>query len=176
MPYRAKDFGLEELFFYPTPVCLQLIVDSLSLSLSPSPSPPPLSTLRQELEKERYFQKQLLDKPQCSCCELTLGRLFNSGAPCPNCLYRVCKTCRVLSENPPPPFLCPVCAKKRLAESIFEKQNTYETRFPFARSAHFNSLKLSMVYGMLCDVMEQALNNRGSNRGKRERERERERG
>jgi hypothetical protein len=75
-----------------------------------------VGTLRQELEKERYFQKQLLDKPRCTCCEQRLGRLFNTGAPCPNCLYRVCKRCRVLSEKPPPPFVCPVCAKKRFLD------------------------------------------------------------
>ena len=79
---------------------------------------PASSTLRQELEKERYFQKQLLDKPRCTCCEQRLGRLFNTGAPCPNCLYRVCKRCRVLSEKPPPPFVCPVCAKKRYTHVI----------------------------------------------------------
>ena len=90
---------------------------SLLAILSPPSLPPPYipvsSTLRQELEKERYFQKKLLDKPQCTCCEQRLGRLFNTGAPCPNCFYRVCKRCRILSQNPPPPFVCPVCARKR---------------------------------------------------------------
>ena len=71
-------------------------------------------TLRQELEKERYFQKQLLGKSQCTCCERRLVVIFNPGAPCPGCLYQVCKQCRVLSHKPPPPFLCPVCVKKRL--------------------------------------------------------------
>ena len=72
-------------------------------------------TLRQELEKERHFQHQFQGKPQCTCCERKLGIIFNSGAPCPSCLYRVCKQCRVMSHKPPPPFLCPVCVKKRSA-------------------------------------------------------------
>ncbi|CAI8048693.1 Synaptotagmin-like protein 5 [Geodia barretti] len=71
-----------------------------------------VGTLRQELEKERYFQKKLLDKPQCTCCEQRLGRLFNTGAPCPNCFYRVCKRCRILSQNPPPPFVCPYAPER----------------------------------------------------------------
>ena len=133
--HNMLSLSLSGVISFPLPPFLHLLFLSLFPSLSPSsfspfspslfspslfspslfsPSPlPASSTLRQELEKERYFQKKLLDKPQCTCCEQRLGRLFNTGAPCPNCFYRVCKRCRVISQNPPPPFVCPVCARKR---------------------------------------------------------------
>ena len=71
------------------------------------------STLRQEIEQERYHQKLFLDKRQCSCCEQPLGLIFNSGANCPNCVNLVCKQCRKTFSKPPPKFICTVCAKQR---------------------------------------------------------------
>ena len=71
------------------------------------------STLRQEIEQERYHQKLFLDKRQCSCCEQPLGLIFNSGANCPNCVSLVCKQCRKAFSKPPPKFICTVCGKQR---------------------------------------------------------------
>jgi len=76
------------------------------------------STLRQEIEQERHHQKQFLNKRQCACCEQPLGVLFNSGAYCPDCHNLVCKQCRRTPCEPPPDFVCTVCAKQRYAATI----------------------------------------------------------
>ena len=52
----------------------------------------------------------------CLRCRTPLGLIFNSGAFCPNCDKKVCKTCRVPSETADednPPWMCIVCAQIR---------------------------------------------------------------
>lgn len=67
------------------------------------------SSVRQNIERKRYHQKQFHNKRQCSICELPLGHLFNSGALCPSCDHRVCKRCRRPLENHSSKFLCNNC-------------------------------------------------------------------
>ena len=51
----------------------------------------------------------------CKRCRTPLGLLFNSGALCPNCSGKVCKSCRVTIDPPiaENSWLCTVCAKIR---------------------------------------------------------------
>ncbi|XP_047128563.1 uncharacterized protein LOC100208668 isoform X4 [Hydra vulgaris] len=51
----------------------------------------------------------------CKRCRTPLGFIFNSGALCPNCSGKVCKSCRVMIEPPTTEntWLCTICAKIR---------------------------------------------------------------
>ena len=51
----------------------------------------------------------------CQRCRTPLGLIFNSGALCPNCDKKVCKTCRVSFEKSEDEhsWLCTVCSKIR---------------------------------------------------------------
>ena len=66
-------------------------------------------TLHQNIEKERYHQKELSGLKQCGVCEVQFGIIFNSGAKCPVCGHKVCKRCRQRPLKPPPKFVCTVC-------------------------------------------------------------------
>jgi hypothetical protein len=70
-------------------------------------------TVRQSIQQQRSHQAQLDGLPQCSCCEVRLGKVFKNGALCPRCGHRVCKTCRTLQSPPPPKFICTVCERQR---------------------------------------------------------------
>ncbi len=73
------------------------------------------STLRQSIQQERTHQREVASTPppRCSCCERRFGRVFNTGANCPQCSYRVCKRCRQVPYVRPPSFFCDVCAKQK---------------------------------------------------------------
>lgn len=68
-------------------------------------------SLEIEINSLRAKQRLYLGTRLCSLCTQELGLIFNRGAQCPVCLNKICKECRIVCRNPPPPFMCKVCTK-----------------------------------------------------------------
>lgn len=79
--------------------------------------------LRFELQKIRYKgalitsgsldrSNIIIDAQQtCSRCRIELGKIINRGAMCRSCRQRVCKICRVYSDQTTD-WVCIVCYKQ----------------------------------------------------------------